>query len=521
MSADSLTTSPGIPQGSIVDRLKSGPVLLWSIAVLVQVPLLTLYLVWMWRFEHYQYIPFLLIAVACLAWSRLTVTVRYPDTKIAGALLILSQVVLLVGSALNSPWFASVSFFLLAWSFLVTHRMASLAVPLLLLIRLPLNYDVRIITELQSLTTRLASYILDLLYVPHLARGNVLELADRELFVAEACSGVQSAFTVAFIALLIAAWRRRPLALVPVYLAIALVWAMLCNTIRVTTIAYAAARLQWDLSEGIAHDILGYGTLLLAALLTLSTDFLLALLFHSVGDEPDGEPNPLVTLWQVLFANSDVSADSTIQSNTDAIHMQSEARAAPSPIRKCIYAALAIGALSVFPVISYSMVAADVTNPDGKPFFEPPRDLLMRTDNAAVYVFQSSSRDNINPQLGRNADTWEFRLNDLTGSLVFSQPYAEWHDLNVCYRSQGWALTSGVTLQPNTKDNVRARIPYSMHVRRDGLLGHLFMAAIRSDGTIVDAPASTLIERLIEKCVAPELHFRALDSTRTRARPLS
>ncbi|MGZ7227087.1 archaeosortase/exosortase family protein, partial [Streptococcus pyogenes] len=75
--------------------------------------------------------------------------------------------------------------------------------------------------------------LLDAFAVPHAVANNVIQLANRELFVAEACSGIQSVFTLAFLALLMIAWRRRRVWMTPIYLLIACLLAVFANVIRV------------------------------------------------------------------------------------------------------------------------------------------------------------------------------------------------------------------------------------------------------------------------------------------------
>ncbi len=500
------------PQASLFDRLRSGAVAFWLLAFAVQVPLLTFYLVWIWRFEHYRYFPFLLLSVGWLSWSRLSTPICYPTKKLPLTLIVSSLFVLLAGSVLNSPWFSSISFVLLAASFLSAHKQLYLSVPLLLLIRLPMGFDLQVITYLQTATTRLSSYILDLLFVPHLARGNVLELADRELFVAEACSGVQSAFTIAFVALFIAAWRQRAIALIPVYVVLALAWAALCNTVRVTTIAYAAVRLQIDLSAGVAHEILGYSTLILAALLTLSTDSLLALVFHSVGGEPESGFNPFVSVWEWLF---DSSVDQTTLDHSLAGTTGDEPSAWQSfffgPRRLALVAVAVAGLVSFLPLIAYSMASRQVINPEGNVLTNLSPALLDGIPGAVTYQFVETVRNGTDPQLGKNADIWSLRLRDLSGTLVISQPYPEWHDLNMCYKAQGWRFMQGCLLQPSDLQSARSKIPYSIHTRQDSAMGHLFMACVKADGLVVPPPASNVLERLVEKYRSPATY---VDSNR-------
>jgi exosortase len=295
---------PPTAAGGLLRQLRAvrtEPGLFWTVAALAYLPLLVLYFQWLWKFEHHQFFPLLLAGVGYLVWTRVGRPLLFPRGAIAWVLLAISLCLLVASSVFYSPRVAAFGCLFLAASFLQTHNRFYLWVPLILLIRLPLGYDQRIILGLQGVTTRISSFLLDLMRVPHLAAGNTIELPDRELFVAEACSGVQSAFTIAFVALFVSAWQRRPLFLVPLYLLISLVWAVLCNTVRVTAIACAAYRFDVDLSTGWMHDAIGYASLALAILLTFSSDALLMLWFRPINYRDSDADNPVLLAWNWLL----------------------------------------------------------------------------------------------------------------------------------------------------------------------------------------------------------------------------
>ncbi|MGV3485933.1 MAG: exosortase U [Planctomycetaceae bacterium] len=486
---------------TLVRRLSRRPTTFWLVALAVQLPLLGMYLAWSWRFEHYHYFPFLLASVAALTWSRIRVDIDYPTRRLPAALFVLSLLVLLAGSVLGSPWFGAVSTFLLAASFLFTHRLSYLCVPLLLLVRLPLNYDNEIVTRLQTLTTRLSSYLLDLLSVPHLTRGNVIELPDRELFVAEACSGVQSAFTIAFVALLIAAWQRRPLATVPLCLLISLGWAVLGNVIRVTTIAYAATSLQVDLSQGVLHDALGYSTLLIAVLLTLSTDAMLGVLFHAIGGEPDEGFNPFIAVWERLFGQP-------VDTPASVHVVQEDSPEAATRWQRWLFdsgsgptvAVLSLGAISMMPLAYNAITTPRAINPEGHALIRVHPTMLEEIEGPVKYRFIESLKGGADPRLGMNADKWELHVGDVSGLLVLSHPYPEWHELSACYALQGWELLSAQLLQPRSGSDHTNKIKLARLTRRDGALGYLLYSGLNGDGSVIDPPGDSFLLKTWVRC---------------------
>jgi exosortase len=132
----------------------------------------------------------------------------------------------LFGILIASPWVCTVAMLLFFLSFFASARdfdgrsLVDLALPLVMVINLPLGYDQLLSIRLQQVTTALSSVVLDVLAIPHAVSNNVIRLASRELFVAEACSGIQSVFTLMFLATLLVSFCRRPIWVTPIYVAI-------------------------------------------------------------------------------------------------------------------------------------------------------------------------------------------------------------------------------------------------------------------------------------------------------------
>ncbi|MEZ6033110.1 MAG: archaeosortase/exosortase family protein [Planctomycetaceae bacterium] len=72
----------------------------------------------------------------------------------------------------------------------------------------PLNLDETAVQELQGVTSKIASAFLSMIHVDHLLAGNIIQpLIGGELLVDEACSGVQSLYTLMFIAAFMGVYR--------------------------------------------------------------------------------------------------------------------------------------------------------------------------------------------------------------------------------------------------------------------------------------------------------------------------
>jgi exosortase len=116
---------------------------------------------------------------------------------------------------------------------------------------------------LQILASQLAELSLELLTVPVLRQGNVLELPSGPLSVVEACSGIRSLLSLTFLALVYGhffekrAWARVTLfaATVPI--------AILANAARVT-ITGLLSMIRPELAKGFFHESTGWVIFMLA-----------------------------------------------------------------------------------------------------------------------------------------------------------------------------------------------------------------------------------------------------------------
>ena len=283
-----------------------------------QLPLLTAHFQTLWRWKpHYQFLPALLLGIGWLVWQR------RPRTGVAASGLRLANPLLLAGLALfaaallvSSPWLAAVAFVLSAGGLMMSPgtawaRRDWLPVWALLWLAVPppLDWDEDLIGGLQSLASRGCSPLLDVLGVRHLVEGNVLVLPGHRLLVAEACSGVNSLFTLLSATALFVVVAQRPLVRAVLLLAASVFWAGLMNMLRVVTVTLAQSWCGVDLSAGWRHETLGFVTVGLALLLVASTDRLLAFLlgpieFHGVRPRR----NPVSRAWNWCLGGGDSAA---------------------------------------------------------------------------------------------------------------------------------------------------------------------------------------------------------------------
>jgi exosortase len=194
-----------------------------------------------------------IVAAACLAYVAGTFGAEFFTTR-------MSMVVMLAG---------------LTWTFWGRKRLTQIAFPMLLIasvVPLPVIVYNSLAAPLQLLASNLATHATQALGVSVYRDGNIIQLADTSLGVAEACSGLRSLGSLVVGALLLgyleqnAGWRTR----VGVLL-LAIPIAILFNIVRVTGTALLAER-DAELAMGFYHSIsgwlifvAGFGTLWLCA----------------------------------------------------------------------------------------------------------------------------------------------------------------------------------------------------------------------------------------------------------------
>jgi exosortase len=131
------------------------------------------------------------------------------------------------------------------------------AVLLLFMFPLPLYVYQRMTIPLQTLATQVAALGLETLGIPVLQDGNVLNLADRQLDVVEACSGIRSLLSLTFLSVAYGRlfetrrWVKIALLAATVPIAIA------CNAARIT-LTGILSQYKPGIAEGAYHSFEGW-----------------------------------------------------------------------------------------------------------------------------------------------------------------------------------------------------------------------------------------------------------------------
>ncbi len=203
---------------------------------------------------------------AYVVWQRreefLSLT---PKPNWWGAILVVWGGIQLLLATLGAELFtARVSFLFTligaVWMLGGTQILKKLAFPLFLLffmIPIPAVIYSAATFKLQILASKLADDALNILQIPVLREGNVLELPNQKLSVVEACSGIRSLLSLSFFSLVYGFFFEKKLWIRTVLFFSTIPICIIANASRVT-ITGIMTQIKAELAEGFFHEAEGW-----------------------------------------------------------------------------------------------------------------------------------------------------------------------------------------------------------------------------------------------------------------------
>ena len=191
--------------------------------ILASVLMLPLWLAWaaaLGTKPHYEFFPILVLGVAFLVRQRLQEVdesaLRPGNPVLAAAMALFSIPCLFVGyfqpmavlaSAGTISAFTMVVYLLGGWG--LVRKISPAFLLLLVITPPPGDLDIVLTTRLQRLSVVIASRTLDMFDIYHVVNQNTLEVDGQRFLVEEACSGIQSLFSILAFTLFYAIWNHR------------------------------------------------------------------------------------------------------------------------------------------------------------------------------------------------------------------------------------------------------------------------------------------------------------------------
>lgn len=479
MASESIDIAPDHETPEAWQCLK-GQVALYAVVLASFVPLLVLHFKQLWGFEHYQFFPLLLIAIPVLIgqlWVS-TPTPRHFHWLWHRILLAIGLGLLAIAYLGWSPNLAALAFAVTAGAILLDlykqgwlSRFLPLWCLFLLLVKLPLNLDIDLIFWLQGLTSTLASQLLDFTGVNHVLAGHIIQTADDKFLVEEACSGIQSLFTlVAAAAIYLTVYRR------PWYHCIALVcfaafWACTMNIGRVAGVVIAMQHFGIDISSGTPHQVFGLILFGLAFALLFSSDHLLLFFF---------ETDRVVDIDFEDYPTTDLNAPAPTEltANQESQSTLPETRNAWTYVVGGGFALLLVLQLGT---LALQAEAATVIDPDH------PEMIAALDENALPETigdwkrveFDAQSRSLTN-YMGRNTASWVYQSPQGTATVAIDFPFLGWHELTGCYAAQGYNVSNRQVIA--NVDEEKFQSVQATVAAPDGEVGYLWFSEFMQAG---------------------------------------
>ncbi|MEZ6125271.1 MAG: exosortase U [Planctomycetaceae bacterium] len=426
--------------------------LLFAAAALAYSGMLFEYGARLWAKDYFRFYPVYVIAVLYLTFSR-SQEDEWPERftwRIQPLTLGLGLLSLAASTWFWSPLLAAVSLLLTGDSLLSSLPNARRSWRLLfLLIALPLGMDERLVLELRLASSSAASLLLDRIDVPHVARGNVLQLPGRQLFVEDACSGISSVYLLlASTALVVVGARMRMVRAVPL-LASAVWWAGVANVLRIVAIVLADHFLKIDLTTGWQHEAVGIGVLLLALLGIGSTWCFLNLLTSAVNnDKVDAQSGSLnltpAILWNVITTENQAILQG-LQSNGFSVRTSRSFLLTALTLLMLVYGH--IYWLAVARASGLLTQSSPSVSDRSVPSTESPVELNSFDQNSfaqlpeiSVTDFQRSLVSAADSSRSVHAVKWSLTTSQGPCRVTLSGPFSGWNDVSSSYRAAGFGL---------------------------------------------------------------------------------
>ena len=214
----------------------------YSHAILI--PPVTLYLIWIKRFElRYQ-----------------------PTGRWYGVLLVFLSVLVVVIGELSAIWtIVQYSLFIALigaiWSYIGINNLRVIIIPLLLLVlSIPLPYfiDVIISGDMQLISSRLGVMFIRMINIPVYLEGNVIDLGNYKLQVVEACAGLNYMYPLMSIGLIIAyTYKGNMIEKIILFLSTIPI-TILLNSIRIAIIGALVDLYGGGAADGFLHYFEGW-----------------------------------------------------------------------------------------------------------------------------------------------------------------------------------------------------------------------------------------------------------------------
>lgn len=387
-------------------------------------PLWIPYALRMWGQGHYQYFPLLLAAVAGLLGSRraeLITQATNPAPWLLGVGL-LGVALSATGGHLLLSGLLGILTTILALVVLIYGGYGAgglkAAAPVLWLlifaIPLPLGLDQSLILKMQFLASRLASHLLDGLGVMHFREGVLLVTEKSRFMTEEACSGIRSLFSSMAVVSIYGVSLRHGWIRVGLNLLQTVFWVLIGNAVRVAAVVILADNVDPWYATGTGHEMLGMVVFAFILGMVVSTDSLMSLFVNRPFVNP--------TEFNAKAAREDSLPDFPFPSFASWLVFG----------MFCFVGVVGLRVAYVSQRGSDSIRVVDLPAPS-------EADLPLVMDGWKRESFEHVERAG-DPLFASHSYIWKYSNGRSVILVSVDSPWAEWHNLAVCYSALGWEM---------------------------------------------------------------------------------
>jgi len=477
------------------------------------VPLLVLHFRNLWSRPHYQFFPLVLLIVPWMICVRRREMEAVPfgewPHRVGRFSIWLSLILLVVSLIVLSPWLTAIAALTACGGLLFPmsrsapqSRLMDIWMATWILIPLPWSLDTRLIQHLQRNAADCCSRLLDGMGFHHLLEGTILEFPENRLFVEQACSGVQSLFSLLAFAVLYAIWHRRSWLQIIGLSACSAMLAVICNILRLLVVAVSWEAFGVDLATGWQHQAIGYALLLLFLWILTSADlFLVFVLGPFSGTTPLPSPQDFANLESRASTSIEPDDPTSIAPTCCTSVANSRDVTGRQPL-------VGWGTAIPFAVLGLAQILL-MTAPLQVGLTHAPFDerALLFDHNALPAVlgnwkrthFDITARSRGNEE-GTHSHTWRFDGGEYQAFTSLDFPFTGSHNLSACYVNKGWKRTHMRTYDNwphNDQSAVWKTVEFEFQ-RGLGEHGYLLFCLFDLNG------------HAVEPTVSPRMHLRQL-----------
>lgn len=422
---DGITLSTMIaPSGPHIRRHQQA-LLLTLLVLLGELPLLIKFFIDLWTRPQYDFFPLILLGAAYLAWDRMKDGPAIDQDRsahVAGIIVLLAAFLLLAtGVLFLTRWLGGVSAWValagcICWigGFRLLRTMSPPLILLLTIIPPPMRRDETIALALRQWAVWASGRVLDLVQIPHVLTGTLINISGHRLGVEDACSGIHSLMAVIAVTLMLGFYWRRPVWRIAVLTGCSILFVVWANILRIAIGAYLIVAWKIDILSGSAHELLGLVLFLICIGLTASLDQFLQLLPQR---DESGSP----------AASSRIGGP--------------QAQGRTTVARFSVVTVLTWGLVGAFVLLGgYSQYR--ILGLWAPPSLHGAGRFSLPATLAGWERIEGSEQVIGRPEvLGQYSSIWNYRKGQHSVLIAFDYPFPGYHELAICYLSSGWQMS--------------------------------------------------------------------------------